>query len=234
MELYAGTSGFAYDAWKGAFYPEDLPAKERLRFYAERLPAVELNNTFYRMPRRSVVEGWAAQVPQGFRFTIKASRRITHHKRLKEADEETAYLLDVTGALGPKLGALLFQLPPNLKADPDRLDRFLALLPEGIPAAFEFRHPSWEEPAIHERLRARGIALVRVDADDAEPPALDANAPFLYLRLRRSAYAKTDLEAWAERLHATRAATAFVFLKHEDAAEGPRAAAELLARFRES
>lgn len=233
VELYTGTSGFSYDAWKGRFYPEGLPAKRRLAFYAERLSAVEINNTFYRMPRRSVVEGWAAEVPEGFRFAVKASQRITHKKRLKEVDEEMGYLLGALEGLGTKLGVLLFQLPPYLRGDPERLDRFLALLPEATPAAFEFRHPSWEEPAIHERLRARGVALVRVDADEAEPPALPARDPLVYLRLRRSDYDDAALAAWAERLRATDAERAFVFLKHEDAAVGPRAAARLRALFEE-
>ncbi|MDJ0789879.1 MAG: DUF72 domain-containing protein, partial [Myxococcota bacterium] len=145
LSVGVGTSGFAYDAWKGVFYPEGLAAKKRLGYYASQLGAVEINNTFYRMPKQSVVEGWAEQVPEDFRFAIKASRRITHFKRLKEADEETGYLLGVTSALGPRLGALLFQLPPNLRHDADRLAAFLDLLPPETPAAFEFRHPSWVE-----------------------------------------------------------------------------------------
>jgi len=233
VELYTGTSGFAYDAWKGAFYPEDLSAKRRLAYYAERLPAVEIHNTFYRMPKRSVVEGWAGEVPEAFRFAIKASQRITHRKRLKEVDEEVGTLLEAISALEAKLGVLLFQLPPNLKADVERLERFLALLPAETPAALEFRHPSWEEPDVHARLRARGVALVRVDADEGEPPELPESEPLVYLRLRRSAYDDAALGTWAERLRATGAERAFVFLKHEDAAEGPRAAARLLELFRE-
>lgn len=231
MELLTGTSGFAYDAWTGSFYPEDLPARERLRFYAERLPAVEINQTFYRLPRRSTLEAWAAQVPERFRFAIKASRRITHQKRLREAGDETAYLVDVVSALGPKLGALLFQLPPHLRCDAARLERFLDLLPPGTPAAFEFRHPSWDEPAVRAALRARGLAHVRVDQDDAEAPVLEPGEPFLYLRLRRAGYARPELADWAKRLRASGAPRAFVFLKHEDAGEGPLAAAELRELF---
>ena len=149
MIIYAGTSGYSYKEWKGPFYPEKFPAADMLAYYAERLPAVEINNTFYRLPKESVLDGWAAQVPEQFRFSIKASRRITHFKRLKETDDETAYLLRALGTLGPLLGVILFQLPPNLKKDLPRLETFLDLLPPRAPTAFEFRHPSWfdEDPS---------------------------------------------------------------------------------------
>ena len=135
MELHVGTSGYSYKEWKGPFYPEDLAAADMLRYYGERLGSVEINNTFYRMPKTSVLESWAEQVGDGFRFSIKASQKITHRKRLKEAGDETGYLVDTVRALGPKLGVLLFQLPPNLKADVERLEGFLAMLPEGTAAA---------------------------------------------------------------------------------------------------
>lgn len=228
MRLSAGTSGFSYDAWKGCFYPDDLPAKKRLAYYASRLPAVEINNTFYRLPRESVLRAWAEQVPDGFRFVLKASRRITHFKRLRDADDETGYLLRTAGALGDRLGGILFQLPPNLAADVERLDAFLEVLPEGTRAAFEFRHPSWQEPEVTERLRARALALVAADVDDAPEPALPDTAPYGYLRLRRADYAAADLAGWLERLRATGWEEAFVFFKHEDAGAGPRMAAQLL------
>src|SRR5262249_10312432 len=158
------------------------PAAERLRFYAGRLPAVEINNTFYRLPRASVLEGWAAQVPEAFRFTLKASRRITHQKRLRDAGDETAYLLRTAAAPGPRLGAILFQLPPNLGLDLERLDRFLELLPPGTRAAFEFRHPAWADAAAHDRLRARDLALAVVDAEGAPADEPAATAAFGYLR----------------------------------------------------
>ncbi len=143
MQLYVGTSGYSYDEWKGSFYPEDLPAKRMLSYYAERLSSVEINNTFYRLPKGSVLEGWADQVPEDFRFSIKASRRITHFARLKpEAREPTEYMMSALTSLGTRLGVVLFQLPPNLKAEVDRLVAFLDLLPPGTPAAFEFRHES--------------------------------------------------------------------------------------------
>ncbi len=230
MELRSGTSGYSYKEWKGSFYPEDLPAKEMLRFYAERLPAVEINNTFYRLPRASVLEAWAEQVPEGFRFAIKASRRITHFKRLgASAADETAYLLETTARLGHRLGLLLFQLPPDARADPDRLAAFLAQLPEGTRAAFEFRHPSWLDERVFELLRARDFAWVHVDADDAEEAEIVATASWGYLRLRRASYTREALAAWAGRIAAQGWGDAFVFFKHEDAGAGPELASRFLA-----
>jgi uncharacterized protein YecE (DUF72 family) len=229
LRLRAGTSGWSYDAWKGPFYPAELPSREMLAFYGARLPAVEVNNTFYRLPKAEVLEGWAAQVPEGFRFALKASRRITHLKRLREVGGETAYFLAAAAALGPRLGALLFQLPPNLKLDLERLDAFLALLPEGARAAFEFRHPSWNDPAVIDRLRARGFALVLADVEDAPTPSLVATAPWAYLRLRRPGYAPAELASWLARLGEAEVGEAFVFFKHEDEGAAPRLAADLLA-----
>ena len=171
MQLHVGTSGFSYKEWKGPFYPGDLPAKAMLGFYAERLGSVEINNTFYRLPKASVLEAWCEQVPEAFRFVIKASRRITHFKRLKDAGDETAYLLRTVAALGERLGCLLFQLPPNLKLDLPRLDAFLRELPAGVPAAFEFRHPSWACAEVLDRLRAdesRRLPTYAVETDMIE------------------------------------------------------------------
>ena len=160
-----------------------------LGYYAERQSSVEFNNTFYRIPKTEVLESWAAQVPDRFRFSIKASRRITHFKRLKEADEVTDYLLRGVAHLGDRLGLLLFQLPPNLKCDLERLDRFLELLPAGTRAAFEFRHPSWFDESVFDRLRARDLALVAVNsAEDESATNLVRTAPYVYLRLRRPDY----------------------------------------------
>jgi uncharacterized protein YecE (DUF72 family) len=232
MELRTGTSGYSYDEWTGPFYPEKLKAAERLRFYAERLPAVEINNTFYRLPKTNVLENWRDQVPETFRFVIKASRRITHFKRLKGTEDETGYLLKTLGTLGDKLGCVLFQLPPNLKQDLPRLEAFLELLPDGTRAAFEFRHESWLDEATFSKLRDRGMALVLAESeeedDGAEATAIVSTAPWGYQRLRRSEYSHDDLAAWAERVRATGWDEAFVFFKHEDAGAGPRLAAEFL------
>jgi len=143
MNLYVGTSGYSYKEWKGPFYPEDLPDKEMLRFYGERFRSVEINNTFYRMPKESVLEKWAEQVPADFKFVLKASQRITHMQRLKNAGDSAAYLIKVALVLKQRLGPLLFQLPPNMKKDLPRLREFLPLLPPEPPVAFEFRHQSW-------------------------------------------------------------------------------------------
>ncbi len=230
MQLCVGTSGYSYKEWKGSFYPEDLKAAEMLHFYAERLPSVEINNTFYRMPKQSVLENWNEQVPEGFRFSIKASRRITHFKRLKEAEDETAFLLKNTSVLGERLGVILFQLPPNLRADLPRLQTFMELLPEGTPAAFEFRHESWLDEPVLAALRARDFPMVVVDGDaDAESePEIEATAGWGYLRLRRPGYERADLAAWAQQIGAQDWQRAFVFFKHEDAGAGPKLAAEFL------
>jgi uncharacterized protein YecE (DUF72 family) len=225
MEIYAGTSGYSYKEWKGSFYPEKLAAAEMLRFYAKRLGAVEVNNTFYRMPKRSVLESWAAQVPEGFRFAVKASRRITHFKRLKDAGEELGFLLGNLEALGQRLGVVLFQLPPNLKKDRPRLEAFLERLPQEAPAAFEFRHPSWtEDDEVAQLLADRGVALCRADSEETplrdELPA----GRFGYLRLRRAGYADAELADFAERIRARGWQRAFVFFKHEDEGAGPKLA----------
>ncbi len=223
MRLRAGTSGFSYDEWRGSFYPQDLPSGEMLRFYAENLPAVEINNTFYRLPSEKMLRKWSEQVPAGFAFVLKASQRITHQKRLKDAGEPLSYLLTTSTVLGPALGALLFQLPPNLKKDAARLRDFLALLPDGIRAAFEFRHNSWFDDETYAELRARNAALCIADTLDGTTP-VEATANWGYLRLRREEYADRDLGDWATRIHARDWADAYVFFKHEDAGTGPRLA----------
>jgi len=230
MQLRAGTSGFSYDEWKGVFYPEDLPSKGRLSYYASRLTTVEINNTFYRTPRESVVSGWAEQVTGDFRFVLKASQRLTHHKRLKDCAEDLEYTLAVYRAMGARLGAILVQLPPNLRADAERLEAFLELLPADLRFAFEFRHASWFDEGTYERLRQRNAALVLSDVDDAPEPPLVPTADWGYFRLRRTSYDAADLERWLTRLREQPWQEAFVFFKHEDAGTGPRLAADFLQR----
>jgi len=228
VRLSVGTSGYSYKEWKGSFYPEKLPAKDMLAFYGERLPAVEINNTFYRLPKAAVLESWAAQVPDGFRFSLKASRRITHFKRLKETDDETGYFLETARTLGDRLGVLLFQLPPNLKMDLPRLEKFLELLPDGTPAAFEFRHESWRDETVIACLDARDFAIVAADTDDEEA-GITGQASWGYLRLRRQGYGPDGLAAWVEKVRARSWKEAFVFFKHEDEGAGPKLAAEFLS-----
>jgi uncharacterized protein YecE (DUF72 family) len=230
MRVLTGTSGFSYKEWKGSFYPEDLPAEEMLRFYASRLPAVEINNTFYRMPKAELLASWAEQVPDGFRFVLKASQRITHFKRLKDVSEEVGYFLRVAATLGDRLGPILFQLPPNLKKDLPRLSEFLDLLPAATRAALEFRHASWFEDDVFEALRHRGAALCIAEDEDLAAP-LVATAGWGYLRLRRPDYGDAEVQAWADRVRAQAWEEAYVFFKHEDAGAGPRLAAQMLSRF---
>ncbi len=228
MSLYVGTSGFSYKGWKGPFYPEKLPNKDMLHYYGTELPAVEINNTFYRMPKREVFENWAAQVPPGFRFSIKASRRITHFKRLNDTDEVLDYLLAGAAVLGDRLGVLLFQLPPNFKADLERLKTFLGTLPRDVRSAFEFRHDSWRDDAVHEALREHGAALVTADTDD-EDADIVSTAPWGYLRLRKTDYTDRQAAAWATKVTGQDWEDAFVFFKHEDAGVGPLMAKKFLA-----
>jgi uncharacterized protein YecE (DUF72 family) len=229
MRVFCGTSGFSYPAWKGTFYPKAARSAEFLALYAARLPAVEINATFYRMPSAEMLAGWRMQVPAGFSFALKGPQRITHLKRLREVGDETAHFHAVAAALGPALGPLLWQLPPHLKCDLGRLDAFLALLPAGARAAFEFRHESWFAPEVFEALRARGVALVLADDGERETP-LEATGRFGYLRLRAPDYSASQLAAWAERILAQPWEEAYVFFKHEEEGKGPALAREMMAR----
>jgi uncharacterized protein YecE (DUF72 family) len=224
MQVLAGTSGYSYQEWKGFFYPDKLPAGEMLRFYAERFPTVEINNTFYRMPAAEMLSRWARAVPESFAFTLKAPRRITHEKRLHEAESEVTAFLQRAAALGDRLGVLLFQLPPFLKKDLPRLLDFLGALPAERRVAFEFRNASWQDDSVYEALRARGAALCIADTEKGETP-LVSTAEYGYLRLRRAQYDDRELSAWVERIAAQPWVRAYVYFKHEDEALGPRFAA---------
>jgi len=230
MRIVAGTSGFSYKQWQGPFYPDKLPAKAMLGYYAGRLPTVEINNTFYRLPTEALLEGLRKQVPDDFRFAVKAPRRITHIKRLAQCAEELHYLLTALGALQPCLGSILFQLPPYFKRDTQTLAAFVEQLPSGCAAAFEFRHDSWFEPEVYDILRARNFALVQSEeADTPAERALPWTADWAYLRLRKVDYAERDLRDWLARLHAAPLREAQVFFKHEDEATGPKLAERFLA-----
>src|SRR6185437_3643423 len=228
MNLFVGTSGYSYKEWKGNFYPEDLPAKEMLAYYAQRLPAVEINNTFYRLPQPTMVENWKAQVPQGFRFSIKATQRITHIKRLKNCAEETKYLMETAALLGEQLGVVLFQLPPNSKKYSERLREFLDCLPEQTRAAFEFRHESWFDDEMFQLLQVKNCSLVVSDTDEKPLTSITTTADWGYLRLRRTAYSDEDLKDWMQRVKNQKWKDAFVFFKHEDEGVGPKLAAQFL------
>lgn len=227
MNILVGTSGWSYKEWKGSFYPADLPVDDMLRYYAARLPAVEINNSFYRIPREKVLLEWAEQAPAGFRFVLKASRRITHINRLTDEDGSLAYFLRTANVLGEKLGPTLFQCPPSLKKDMARLRDFLARVPRTWRAALEFRHASWLDDEVYEALRAHDVALVAVDEDEGGTP-LVPTASWGYLRLRRTEYGEGGLESWADRITGQPWREAFVFLKHEeDSPAGPEAATRL-------
>ena len=221
MKVLAGTSGFSYKEWVGAFYPDKLPAKGMLAYYATRLPIVEINNTFYRMPNRAAIAAWRAQAPESFRFAIKAPRRITHVKRLKGCEAETESLLAALEPLGPSLGSILFQLPPYAKLDVAAFAAFIELLPAGCRAAFEFRNASWLDREIYALLESHNLALVHSEGEQALEHELRWTADWAYLRLRRVVYTQNDLESWLARLRAADLAEAQVFFKHEDQATGP-------------
>jgi len=228
VKLRVGTSGFAYKEWKGSFYPDRIKAEDMLRFYGERFGTVEINNTFYRMPSTSVLERWAGEVPRDFSFVLKASRRITHEKRLQNVEDSVLHLLETATVLGDKLGPVLYQLPPNMKKDVERLRGFLEVLPRRPAAAFEFRHPSWYDDEVLDSLRARDAALCLADTDDGEDAPPVATARWGYLRLRRAAYGEAELETWGERIRGLGWDEAFVFFKHEEAGTGPKLAARFI------
>ena len=228
MKLHVGTSGYSYKEWKGNFYPEDLPAKEMLSYYSRRLPAVEINNTFYRLPQATMIENWKEQVPDEFRFSIKATQRITHIKRLNNVAEETKYLLDTSRLLGECLGVVLFQLPPNMKKDSGRLKSFLEFLPSDTRVAFEFRHETWFDDETFDLLRKKDHALVVSDTDEKPLSEIISTAGWGYLRLRRTAYNENDLDDWMKRVKDQKWKDAFVFFKHEDEGVGPKLAARFL------
>ncbi len=231
-EVVAGASGYSFKEWKGTFYPGDMQADGMLPFYSARLPTVEINNTFYRMPAVAMLENWAAITPSTFRFAIKASRRITHLSRLKgdEAAESAAYLYRNLAALGDKRGPVLFQLPPNLKKDVARLATFIERLPPDHRAAFEFRNETWFDDEVYALLAAAGIALCLSEREDNAPPPLVPTGDFGYVRLRLESYSEADLAAWAERLAATSWPVAYVYFMHEPTA--PAYAAALMAAAR--
>ena len=228
MHIYAGTSGYSYKSWKGSFYPDDLPARKFLSFYGQQLPAVEINNTFYRMPKAETLETWRDSVPEGFRFVLKASRRITHHQRLRDSDDSLRYLIDTSAALGERRGPFLFQLPPYLKKDLDRLRSFLDLVPENVQVAMEFRNQSWFDDETLSVLEERGAALCVADTGGDKDTPFAATTDWGYLRLRREDYDDEALADWAERVCQQSWREAFVFFKHEEEGAGPRMAARFL------
>jgi uncharacterized protein YecE (DUF72 family) len=231
MQVLAGTSGYSFKEWCGYFYPEKLPADAMLRYYAERLGTVEINNTFYRMPSETVLARWATEVPTHFAFTLKAPQRITHDKRLVEAGPDATEFLRRAATLKDKLGALLFQLPPYLKKDLPRLTDFLEQLPAGPHVAFEFRHVSWQSDDVYEALRSHDAMLCVTDTDKGDTPFV-ATSDQGYLRLRRTHYDDADLRAWLDRIADQPLTRVYVYFMHEDEALGTRFAQRLMELWR--
>lgn len=239
QRLVAGASGYSFKEWKGNFYPEKMKPEEMLAWYSARLPTVEINNTFYQMPKASVLEHWAQTTPESFRFAIKAPRRITHMSRLRAetSADSVNFLYTTLAVLGAKRGPVLFQLPPFLKKDLPRLSEFLKLLPDNHNAAFEFRNDSWFDDDVYEALRAAGASLCvseredgerEMEAKDRAPPPLIETAPWGYVRLRLESYSDEDLQRWAARLQATAWREIYVYFMHEPTAP---AYAQTLMRF---
>jgi len=227
MQLLVGTSGFSYKEWLGRFYPEKLPASDMLRYYAQHFGTVEINNTFYRMPAESMLESWSQQVPETFMFTLKAPRRITHDKRLREIESDVAEFARRAGVLGNRLGVLLFQLPPNLKKDLVRLQNLLSLVPKDRRAALEFRNDSWQDQEVYDMLRANGAMLCVTDTDEGDTPFV-STSDCGYVRLRRTHYDDAELGAWAERIAAQPLTRTYVYFMHEDEALGTQFGRRLL------
>ena len=230
MRYLIGTSGYNYPEWRGSFYPEKFPTGKMLAYYAERFNTVEVNYTFYRMPTEELLDGWAQGTPENFTFTLKAPRRITHDAKLQRCEELTQAFCRVAATLGPKLGVLLFQLPPNFKRNDTVLGAFAETLPHGARAAFEFRHESWHDEAVFAALRARNLALCIADSEKMSTPVV-ATADYTYFRLRDEGYQPADIDRWGVVISGmTNVHDAFVYFKHEEQGKGPEFGQRLMSR----
>ena len=228
--VHIGCSGWNYRDWRERVYPVGLPARRWLQYYATLFDTVEVNTTFYRLPKREAVERWAQETPAGFAFAVKVSRYVTHIKRLREARQHLDLLLariEPLTAAG-KLGPLLWQLPPTFKRDDQRLADALGELPRTLRHAFEFRHESWFDDEVYDALRARGTALCIADAEDLPKAELIGTASFGYVRLRRKNYTKKQLAVWLSKIQAQNWEEVYVFFKHEETGTGPKFAARFL------
>jgi uncharacterized protein YecE (DUF72 family) len=228
MRFFVGTSGYGYKEWKGSFYPLKMKPAEMLGFYAQHFSAVEINQTFRRMPTDDAVEAWTAQVPATFQFVLKAPQKITHFKRLKGVESETAEFLRVAATLKKQQGPLLFQLPPNFKQDVPRLEAFLKLIGKQARAAFEFRHESWFEESVFECLRKYSCCLCVADAEDLPATDLVRTADWGYVRLRREDYDDRSLSRWIATMRDQGWDDAYVFFRHEETGLGPKFGARFM------
>ncbi|HXA35321.1 MAG TPA: DUF72 domain-containing protein [Steroidobacteraceae bacterium] len=229
MTIWVGTSGYNYPEWRGSFYPEKFPTAKMLPYYAARFQTVEINYTFYRAPSTKLLDGWGRETPDRFKFTLKAPKRITHVARLRDCADQVRYFLDTAATLGPKLGALLFQLPPYLKKDLSLLDAFLDSFPPQVCAAFEFRHTSWLDDEVFGRLKAKNLALCVADSEKLSTP-VEITANYGYFRLRDEGYTPEDIARWAQTIHDKTSACSdvYVYFKHEEEGKGPEFARLLL------
>jgi len=227
--IWVGTSGYNYPEWKGSFYPPTLAASKMLAYYAGHFPTVEINYTFYRMPNEKILAGWAQTVPENFRFTLKAPRRITHDLRLQRCESLLRGFCEVAATLGPKLGVLLFQLPPTFKKEVEIFEAFLSFLPPRLRAAFEFRHASWLDEDVYALLRQRNLALCIADSERMSTP-LVTTADYGYFRLRDEGYQAADISRWARTIQEKQSEwpETFVYFKHEEQGKGPEFARQLL------
>jgi len=223
MTIWVGTSGYNYPEWKGSFYPQKLPEAQMLSYYAERLSTVEINYTYYRMPNAKTLESWNIATPPQFKLTLKAPKKITHDARLRDCADNVKYFTETALRLGPKLGALLFQLPPGFKKDLPRLDAFLDTLPAGTCAAFEFRHGSWLDDEVFSRLQSKNLALCVADGTTMATP-MTITADYAYFRLRDEGYTPEEVAAWAHRIRdaTSHCKDVYVYFKHEEAGKGPQ------------
>ena len=229
QRILVGTSGYNYPEWRGTFYPDKFSTRKMLAFYAERFRTVEINYTFYRVPTEKLLAGWSAATPAEFSFTLKAPRRITHDARLQRCEDLVQTFCRTARALGPKLGVLLFQLPPVFRKDARVLREFVELLPEGTRAAVEFRHASWHDAEIFDVLRSRNVALCVADSEKMSTP-VEVTADYAYFRLRDEGYQQPDIERWARTIASLPAvAETFVYFKHEEQGLGPDFAQRLIS-----
>jgi uncharacterized protein YecE (DUF72 family) len=230
--ILVGTSGFAYKEWKGSFYPEKLPAKKYLSYYAEHFHTTEINNTFYRMPTAKLCEGWYSEVPEDFSFTLKLSQRITHFKRLKNVDGEMTFFLDSAASLKEKLGPTLVQLPPNFKKDLEVLEAFLEKFAKQVRLAFEFRHASWFDDELFELLRKHNTAFGVVEKEEGESGVTprEVTGAFVYMRLRKGDYSSDEMLEWARWIR-SQTVPVYCYLKHDERA--PVLANQLLSALAE-
>jgi len=232
-QLHVGTSGYSYKEWKGTFYPEKLPEKNMLRFYSEHFSTVEINYSFYQLPKESTLVKWASEVPAGFTFSLKANQKITHIKRLRDCGDILRRFLEIASVLqeGDHLGPILVQLPPNFKFDKPLLEEFLAMRPTAFRFAFEARHASWYTDETYEVLRKHQTALCLAETEKDTPPDV-LTADFTYVRLRKEEYTPKEIQAWKKRFDDWKAqgVQVFAYFKHEDSGTAPKYAKKLLGK----